>query len=154
MPSIKYNCICWNYLDLPKRTANTVYFCKQVSAWYCDQNKVGNWSGSWLAESSYWLLWWQSTWGTFKLTPVPNVLLRFLGWTTCFPETVCNRVWDTFSLVWWVCKKCDEYVNINRAVLKRQLAQRIQVKSFNVSAAARYTQHLKILEDMFVVRVL
>ncbi len=91
MPSIKYNCICWNYLDLPKRTANTVYFCKQVSGWYCDQNKVGNWSGSWLAESSYWLLWWQSTWGTFKLTPVPNILLRFLGWTTCFPETVCNR---------------------------------------------------------------
>ncbi len=94
------------------------------------------------------------TWGTFKLTLVPNVLPRFLGWMTCFLETVCNRVWDTFSLVWWECQKCDEYMNINRAVLKRQLAQRIQVKSFNVSAAARYTQQLKILEDMFVVRVL
>ncbi len=45
-------------------------------------------------------------------------------------------------------------MNINHAVLKRQLAQWIQVKSFNVSAAARYTQHLMILEDMFVVRVL
>ncbi len=44
---------------------------------------------------------------------------------------------------------------INHAVLKRQLAQWIQVKSFtNVSAAARYTQQLKILEDMFVMRVL
>ncbi len=44
---------------------------------------------------------------------------------------------------------------INHAVLKRQLAQWVQVKSFtSVSAAARYTQQLKILEDMFVVRVL
>ncbi len=46
-------------------------------------------------------------WGTFKLRPVPNVLLRFSGWATCFLETVCNRVWDTFSLVWWVCQKCQ-----------------------------------------------
>ncbi len=30
--------------------------------------------------------------GTFKLTPVPNVLLRFTGWTTYFLETVCNGV--------------------------------------------------------------
>ncbi len=37
----------------------------------------------------------------------PNILLRFLGWTTCFLETVCNGVWDTFSLVWWVCQKCQ-----------------------------------------------
>ncbi len=44
---------------------------------------------------------------------------------------------------------------INHAVLKRQLAQLVQVKSFtNLSVAARYTQQLKILEDMFVVRVL
>ncbi len=44
---------------------------------------------------------------------------------------------------------------INHAVIKRQLVQWFQVKSFtNVSAAARYTQQLKILEDMFVVRVL
>ncbi len=46
---------------------------------------------------------------------------------------------------------------INHAVLKRQLAQWVQVKSFtNVSTAARYrpTQQLKILDDMFVVRVL
>ncbi len=44
---------------------------------------------------------------------------------------------------------------INHAVLKRQLAQWVQVKTFtNVSAAARYTQQLKILEDMFVIRVL
>ncbi len=44
---------------------------------------------------------------------------------------------------------------INHAVLKRQLAQWVQVKSFtNVSAAARYMQQLKILEDMFVVSVL
>ncbi len=43
----------------------------------------------------------------------------------------------------------------NHAVLKRQLAQWVQVKSFtNVSAAVPYTQQLKILEDMFVVRVL
>ncbi len=33
----------------------------------------------------------------FKLRPVPNVLLRFLGWTTCFLKTVCNAVSDTFS---------------------------------------------------------
>ncbi len=46
-------------------------------------------------------------------------------------------------------------MNINHAVLKRQLAQWVQVKSFtNVSAAARYMQQLNILEDMFVVRVL
>ncbi len=38
---------------------------------------------------------------------------------------------------------------INHTVLKRQLAQWVQVKSFtNVSAAARYTQQLKILEDV------
>ncbi len=44
---------------------------------------------------------------------------------------------------------------INHVLLKRQHAQWVQVKSFtNVSAAARYTQQLKILEDMFVVRVL
>ncbi len=44
---------------------------------------------------------------------------------------------------------------INHAVLKRQLAQWVQVKSFtNVSAAARYRQQLKILEDMFVERIL
>ncbi len=44
---------------------------------------------------------------------------------------------------------------INHAVLKRQLAQWVQVKSFtNVSAAAQYTQQLKILEDTFVVTVL
>ncbi len=46
-------------------------------------------------------------------------------------------------------------VYINHAVLKTQLAQWVQVKSFtNVSAAARYTQQLKILEDTFVLRVL
>ncbi len=45
-------------------------------------------------------------------------------------------------------------VYVNHAVLKRQLAQCVQVKSFNVSAAARHTQQLKILEDMFVMRVL
>ncbi len=44
-------------------------------------------------------------WGTFKLKLVCNVLLRFPGWTTCFLETVYNGVWDTFSLVWWVCHK-------------------------------------------------
>ncbi len=44
---------------------------------------------------------------------------------------------------------------INHAVLKRQLTQWVQVKSFtNVSAAARNTQQLKILEDMFVKRIL
>ncbi len=43
---------------------------------------------------------------------------------------------------------------INHTVLKRQLAQWVQVKSFNVTSAARYTQQLKILEDMFVIRVL
>ncbi len=47
------------------------------------------------------------TWGTFKFTPVPNVLLRFPGWTTCFLETVCKGVWDTFSLVWWLYQKCQ-----------------------------------------------
>ncbi len=37
---------------------------------------------------------------------------------------------------------------INHAVLKRQLSQCVQVKSFtNVSAASRYMQQLKILED-------
>ncbi len=40
----------------------------------------------------------------------------------------------------------------NRAVLKRLLTQWVQVKSFtNVTAAARNTQQVKILEDMFVV---
>ncbi len=44
---------------------------------------------------------------------------------------------------------------INHTVLKRQLAQWVQVKYFtNVSAAAPYMQQLKILEDMFVMRVL
>ncbi len=43
---------------------------------------------------------------------------------------------------------------ISHAVLKRQLAQWVQVKSFNVSTAARYTRQLKILKDMFVIRVL
>ncbi len=44
---------------------------------------------------------------------------------------------------------------IIHAVLKRQLAQWVQIKSFtNVSAAARYTQQLKILEDMFVEHIL
>ncbi len=38
---------------------------------------------------------------------------------------------------------------INHAVLKRQLAQWLQVNLFiNVSAATWYTQQLKILEDM------
>ncbi len=42
---------------------------------------------------------------------------------------------------------------INNAFLNRQLAPWVQIKSFtNVSAAAQYTQQLKILEDMFVVR--
>ncbi len=45
-------------------------------------------------------------------------------------------------------------MHINHAVLKRQLAQWVQVKLFtNVSAAARYTQQLKILEYMFVIGV-
>ncbi len=44
---------------------------------------------------------------------------------------------------------------INHTVLKRQLAQWVKVKSFtNVSAAAQYTLQLKILEDIFAVRVL
>ncbi len=44
---------------------------------------------------------------------------------------------------------------INHAVLKRQLVQWVQVKSFtNVFASAWYTQQFKILEDMFVIRVL
>ncbi len=42
----------------------------------------------------------------------------------------------------------------NHAVLKRPLAQWVQMKSFNVSTAAGYAQQLKILEDMFVIRVL
>ncbi len=50
---------------------------------------------------------------------------------------------------------CIYNMYINHAVLKRQLAQWVQVKSFtNVSAAAQYTQQLKILEDTFVVTVL
>ncbi len=98
------------------------------------------------------------TWGTFKFTPVPNVLLRFLGWT-CFLETVCNGVWDTFSLVWWVCHKCEpnqqQHEYKPRGIKVSSHTGFIQVKSFtNVSAAARYAQQLKILEDMFVVRVL
>ncbi len=95
--------------------------------------------------------------GTYKLTPVPNVLLWFPGWTICFLETVCNGVWDTFSLVWWVCQKCQP--NQQQSVykprgIKEIAAQWVQVKSFNVSAEALYTQQLKILEDMFVLRVL
>ncbi len=44
---------------------------------------------------------------------------------------------------------------INHEVLKRQITQWVKVKSLtNVSAAARYTQQLKILEDIFVLRVL
>ncbi len=40
---------------------------------------------------------------------------------------------------------------INHAVLKRQLAKCVQIKLLtNMSAAARYMQQLKILEDMFV----
>ncbi len=61
-------------------------------------------------NNNFWRIMWQwrlEYWGTFKFTPVPNVLLRFLGWTTCFLETVCNGIWDTFSLVWWVCQKCQ-----------------------------------------------
>ncbi len=42
---------------------------------------------------------------------------------------------------------------INHAALKKQIAQWVQVKSFNVSAAAQYRQQLKILEDMFVVSI-
>ncbi len=30
--------------------------------------------------------------GRFRLAPVPNILLWFSGWTTCFLETVCNGV--------------------------------------------------------------
>ncbi len=46
-------------------------------------------------------------------------------------------------------------MNINHVVLKRQLAQWVQVKSFtNLYAAAPYMKQLKILEDMFVIRVL
>ncbi len=39
-----------------------------------------------------------------------DILLQFLDWTTCFLKMVCNclqRVWDMFSLVWWVCQKCQ-----------------------------------------------
>ncbi len=58
---------------------------------------------------------------------------------------------------WWVCQNASpisSYMYINHAVLKRQRTQWVEVKSFtNVSAAARYTQQFKILEDMFVLRV-
>ncbi len=30
---------------------------------------------------------------------------RHVSWKRC--ATVCNRVWDMFSLVWWVCQKCQ-----------------------------------------------
>ncbi len=55
------------------------------------------------------------------------------------------------------CFLISSNMYMNHAVLKRQLAQWVQVKSFtNVSAAryTRYTQQLKILEDMIVIRVL
>ncbi len=31
---------------------------------------------------------------------------RHVSWKRCL--TVCNGVWDTFSLVWWVCQKCQQ----------------------------------------------
>ncbi len=63
---------------------------------------------------------------------------------------------EVFSCLVGVSKmSAQSAATLYHMVLKRQLAQWVQVKSFtNVSAAARYTQQLKILEDMFVVRVL
>ncbi len=43
---------------------------------------------------------------------------------------------------------------INHAVLRDSSHNGFQVKSLQMSDAARYTQQLKILEDMYVVRVL
>ena len=40
---------------------------------------------------------------------VCNVLQQFPGWTTHFLETVCNGIWGTFSLIWWVCQQQHVY---------------------------------------------
>ncbi len=97
----------------------------------------------------------EDTWDTFKLTPAQR-FAKVPGLNDMFPGNGVQRVWDTFSLVWWVCQKCQpnqEQREYKSRDLKRQLAQCVQVKSFNM-CPLQLMQQLKILEDMFVVRVL
>ncbi len=78
---------------------------------------------------------------------------RHVSWKRC--TTGCEIRFLLFGGCVTNISPISSNMYINHAVLKRQLAQWVQVKSFtNVSAAARYTQQLKILEDMFVVTVL
>ncbi len=58
---------------------------------------------------------------------------RHVSWKRC--AMVCNGVWDTFSLVWWVCQKCQP--NQQQRVyeprgIKDTAAQWVQVNSFNM----------------------
>ncbi len=80
------------------------------------------------------------------------------GLNYMFPGNQCATGFGIHFLLFGECVKNVSLISsnmyINHAVLKRQLEQWVQVKSFtNVSAAARYMQQLKILEEMFVMRV-
>ncbi len=90
-------------------------------------------------------------WGTFKFT---RRFATVSGLNDMF-QAVCNRIWETFSLVW--CETnispISSNMKITRAVLKRPLAQCVQAKSFtNVSAAAtiedirRHVYHESFIE--------
>ncbi len=99
------------------------------------------------------------TWATFKFTPVHNVLLRFPGWTTCLLETVCNGVQRGLryvSLVWWVCQKCQpnqqQHVYKPRGI--KETARTMGPSEVVYNCVRCSSQQLKILKDMFVVRVL
>ncbi len=80
------------------------------------------------------------------------------GLNNMFPGNGLQWVRDMFSLVWWVCQKSQP--NLLQHVYKphgiKETARTMGPSKviYKCVAAARYTQQFKILEDMFVVRVL
>ncbi len=78
---------------------------------------------------------------------------RHVYWKQC--ATVCNGVWDTY-LVWWVCQKCQpnqqQHVYKPRGITETARTMGPSEVVYNCVRCS--SQQLKILKDMFVVRVL
>ncbi len=91
----------------------------------------------------------QNTINQFKLNPVSNVLLQFPGWMTYFLETVCNGVRHVLSCLVGVSK-----MSALSAATYKPHGIKETAHTMGPSNVAQYTQQLKILDYMIVVRVL
>ncbi len=77
---------------------------------------------------------------------------RHVSWKRC--AMVCNRVLDTFSLVWWVCQKCqpNQQQNVYKPRGIKETARTMDPSKVIYNGVRCSCQQLKILIDKFVLQ--